>query len=181
MQGLNIKYLDRICAALLVLMLLSGSYLIFIHYGKEKERLSIEAAMISKRKHETNLARNDLAGLKTLLKTTKAKVSQINERVPAQGKIGRLLTAIDSVVSRRGGALVRIQPLPTVQGRIYMETPIQLVCSGSFKDLFHLVHDLEKMNRVMVMEKLTITQVAASNRCKAELIVRVFERPDNKG
>jgi len=48
---------------------------------------------------------------------------------------------------------------------------------GSFVTILHLIRDLEGMNRIMVMENLTITREELSDQCQVELMTTVFERP----
>jgi Tfp pilus assembly protein PilO len=72
--------------------------------------------------------------------------------------------------------LISLQPLPVREEKIYLKNPIQLNFTGYFVDIYHLIHDLETMNRIVVMEKLAISRQERSDQCRVELMVNVFEQ-----
>ena len=79
-------------------------------------------------------------------------------------------------MNQRQLVLISLQPLTAKDEEIYFKNPIQLMFKGNFVDIYHLIHDLEKMNRIVVMERMTITRQESSDQCRVELMVNVFEQ-----
>jgi Tfp pilus assembly protein PilO len=159
-----------------VVVSLACGYLSFSHVIKKKQQFGIEKDILSKRMKEVNLAATNLEELKAVLAETKKELNYLNERIPESGKIGLLLKQIDSLMKQRKIALISLQPLPVREEKFYLKNPIQLKFIGNFVDIYHLLHDLETMNRIVVMEKLAISRQERSDQCHVELRVTVFEQ-----
>jgi Tfp pilus assembly protein PilO len=142
---------------------------------KTKEQFGIEKDILSKKTIEVNLASTNLEELRGALKATEKELNYLNERIPESGKIGLLINQIDSLMKQRKIALISLQPLPVREEKIYLKNPIQLLFNGNFVDIYFLINDLEKMNRIVVMDKITITKLDNSDQCRVELMASVFE------
>ena len=175
-MNLTIKQLDRMCLIVVVAVSLICGYLTVRHISKKKQRFGVERNVLSKRMKEVNLAANNLEQLRTNLAGVKEELGYLNERIPQTGKIGLLLTQINSLMKQRRIKLLSLEPLPVSQEEIYLKNPIQLVFNGRFMDIYHLILDLEKMNRLVVMETMTVSKQENSDICEVELLTSVFER-----
>ena len=122
------------------------------------------------------MAATNLEELKAVLSETKKELDYLNERIPESGKIGLLLKQIDSLMKQRKIVLISLQPLPVREEKIYLKNAIKLRFKGNFVDIYHLLHDLETMNRIVVMQKLAIFGQEKSDQCQVELMVDVFEQ-----
>jgi Tfp pilus assembly protein PilO len=142
---------------------------------KKSKQYEIEKDILSKRMKEVNLASTNLEGQKAALSETKKKLNYLNERIPEKGKIGLLIKQINSLMKKRQIALISLRPLPIKEEKVYLKNPIQLSLIGNFVDIYHLIHDLENMNRIVVMEQLTISKQERSDKCRVELTINVFE------
>jgi Tfp pilus assembly protein PilO len=116
---------------------------------KTKEQFGIEKDILSKKTIEVNLASTNLEELRGALKATEKELNYLNERIPESGKIGLLINQIDSLMKQRKIALISLQPLPVREEKIYLKNPIQLLFNGNFVDIYFLINDLEKMNRIV--------------------------------
>jgi Tfp pilus assembly protein PilO len=175
-MNISLKQVNRICLGIVVVVSLACGYLTVSHVIKKRRQFGIEKGILSKRIKEVNLAATSLEELKAVLAETKKELHYLNERIPESGKIGLLLKQIDSLMKQRKIALISLQPLPVREEKIYLKNPIQLKFTGNFVDIYHLLHDLETMNRIVVMEKLAISRQERSEQCRVELMVNVFEQ-----
>jgi Tfp pilus assembly protein PilO len=176
MTNLSIRQLDRACLAVVILISIVCGYLAINNGLKKKQQFQIEKDIVSKKLKEFNLAETNLKELKALLDATRKELNILNERIPESGKIGLLLQQIDALMKKRNIALINLQPLPTKEERIYIRNPIKLLLVGTFLNLYQLICDIESMNRIVVMEKMTITKNQKSDECQVDLMTSVFER-----
>ena len=181
MLTLSIKHIDRTCLIAIVILSMACGYLAVSDVARKKERFGIEKNILSKRITEVNLATLNLGDLKTALAATQKELSHLNERIPEPGKIGLLLKQIDALMTHRNITLVNLQPLPAKEEKIYIKHPIKLMFTGLFDDIYHLLFDLERMNRIVILENMTITRKENSDQCRVELITSVFERKHTGG
>ena len=179
MLNLSLKHIDRACLIAIVIISMVCGYLAVSKVSKKKEHFGIEKNILSKRMQEVNLATLNLGDLKTALADTKKELYHLNERIPEPGKIGLLLQQIDALMKHRKITLVSLQPLPVKEEKIYIKNPIKLMFTGHFVDIYRLLHDIERMNRIVLMEKMTITQKENSDQCRVELMTSVFERKND--
>ena len=173
---LDIRKLDKICLAIVVITTFISGYWFSKQVIKERTLIRQENEIISKKMKELNLAETNLEHLNVLLDTTRKKLESLNARIPDSAHIGKVLKQVDALMQRRKILLTSMQPLPTVEEKLYTKIPIRLVFRGSFVNIHHLLHDLETMNRVMVTEKMVISRSSLADKCQAELIASVFQR-----
>lgn len=176
MMNLSIKQVDRGCLAIVVMVSLICGYLAVNNVIQNKQRLGIEKDILSKRMKEVNLASTNLEDLKANVAATKKELDYLNERIPESGKIGVLIKQINTLMKQRKIALISLKPLAVREEKIYLRNPIQLNFYGGFVNIYHLIHDLENMNRFLVMEKMIISKQEGSEQCQVELTISVFER-----
>lgn len=176
MMNISIKHVDRACLATVIIVSLACGYLSVTHVSKKRQQFGVEKETLSKRMQEVNLAETNLEELKAALSETKKELNYLNERIPESGKIGVLLKQIDSLMKRRKMTLINLQPLPVREEKLYYRNPIQLTFKGNFVNIFHVIHDLERINRVVLMDKMNISKQKDSDQCQVELMTSVFER-----
>ncbi len=176
MMNLTIKNIDRICLAIIVVVLLAGGYLAFSKVTSLKQQYQIEKEILSKRMAEANVATANLKDLKTALTETQAELKYLNERIPAAGKIGLFLRQVDGLMARRGIVLDSIRPQAAIEEKEYFKIPIRLEFTGKFISINQLLQDFEQMNRIVIMDSMVIRRQQNQNRCQAELMINVFER-----
>lgn len=173
---LSIKQVDRGCLIIVVLVSLVCGYLAVNNIIKKKKQFGIEKYILAKKMKEVNLASTNLEELKANLAATKKELDDLNERIPDSGKMGLLLKQIGMLMKQRTITLVSLKPQPAREEKIYLKNPIQLKFNGDFVNIYYLIHDLEHMNRFLIMEKMTIAKQESSNQCQVELTISVFER-----
>lgn len=175
MTNMGIKNLDRICLLIVLAVSLGCGYLTVHSVMARKQQFEIEKDILSARMKEVNLAETNLNELKARLDATKNELDLLDERVPAVGKIGVLLQQIDALMRQRKIEMIKLQPMTAREEKIYTRTPIDLEFKGDFVDVCHLLHELERINRIVVMENMTIAGTEAGP-CRVNLTASVFER-----
>jgi len=177
MINLNIKQLDRICLITVITVSLICGFLTVRHVTNKKRHFETERSVLSSKMKEIDLALTNLNALHLNLADIKSELNDLNERIPETGKIGLLLQQIDALMKRHKVTLISLEPLPVSRDRIYSKNPVKLLFNGNYINIYHLLRDLEELNRILVMEYLTITRGENSDHCQVELLAAVFERP----
>ena len=177
MININIKQLDRICLITVVIVSLICGFLTVRHVTIKKRLFETERSVLFSKMKEINLASTNLSTLHINLADIKRELNDLNERIPETGKIGLLLQQIDALMKLHKITLISLEPLAVSKEKIYLKNPIKLVFKGSYTNIYHLIRELEGLNRIMLMENLTITKDEKSDQCQVELMTTVFERP----
>ena len=81
-MSLDIRKLDRICLAIVVIVTLVSGYWFSRQVIKERRLIRQENEIISKKMKELNLAEANLEHLTVLLDTTRKKLESLNARIP---------------------------------------------------------------------------------------------------
>ena len=173
---LDLRRLDQICIVVLVIVTLSCAYWVVSFGVKARKQIRQENEVLSKTLKDLNLAETNLQQLKGVLNTTRKELTELNERIPEAGKFGQFLQQVDGLMKRRNIELISLQPLPTVKEKRYTKIPLQLIFKGAFLDIYNLFRDLETMNRLIIMEKVTITRSKMKSPCRVDLTASAFER-----
>jgi Tfp pilus assembly protein PilO len=173
---LSIKNLDRTCLAIVVTVSVICGYLAVSHIISQRKQIRQENELLSQRLRDLDLADTNLQRLKELLDATRRELESLNEQIPETAKMGEFLKKVDSLMKEREVALVTLEPLSTVEERLYTKNPVRLIFEGSFVKVYQALHDLETMNRKVVMEKITIAKANKDQQCRVDLMASIFER-----
>lgn len=173
---LDLRKLDKTCLAIVVIVTLVSGYWFSKQVIKERRLIRQENEIISKKTKELNLAEANLENLNALLDATKKKLESLNARIPESAHIGKFLKQLDALMQKRNLVLASMQPLSAIEEKLYTKIPIRLVFRGSFVNIYHLLHDLETMSRMVVTEKMVISRSSLADQCQVELIASVFQR-----
>ncbi|MBW1902512.1 MAG: type 4a pilus biogenesis protein PilO [Deltaproteobacteria bacterium] len=173
---LSIKNLDRTCLAIVVTVSVLCGYLAVSHIISQSKQIRQENELLSQRLRDLDLADTNLQRLKEVLDATRRELASLNEQIPETAKMGEFLKKVDSLMKEREVALVTLEPLSTVEERLYTKNPVRLIFEGSFVKVYQALHDLETMNRKVVMEKITIAKANKDQQCRVDLMASIFER-----
>ena len=176
MINLNIKRFDQICISLVIIVSLICGYWVMNRTIKQRGQLRQENEIISKTIIELKSAEENFENLNTLLADTKTELDFLDKRIPRSVNIGQVLKEIDYLMKDRNIVLVSLQPLPPVEEKLYTKIPIRVMFEGSFANIYHLLYDLETMNRMLVAEDMSISRRNLDEKCQAELTASVYQR-----
>lgn len=172
----RLKNLDRICLIMVIVISVSSGYWVVNTSAKQQKDLQFRKELFLKRSKELSLADKSLKQHGKILDMNKGALKSLNERIPESVEIGAFLRELDSLMNKRGIRLLSVQPLPPQIKKNYTRIPIHLIFNGSYINVYHLLHDLESMTRILVIEKLNISKPSISTDCRVDLTVSVFER-----
>lgn len=175
-MNLSIKTLDRLCLVIVIIVSLGCGYWVMSQGIRKHRQIRQENEIISKRLGELKTAKANLSNLNKMLDETRTELEALNERVPESPNIGEILRQADSLMKKRKIVLTSLQPLPTIEEKLYTKIPIRLIFEGYFVNIYHLLHDLETMNRMVVTEKMVITRPSLAKKCRVDLTASVFQR-----
>ena len=173
---LSLKNLDTICLAMVIVVSLVCGYLVLNHISGEKRQIRDANDLLSRNLKDLNLADTNLHRLKTVLDTTREELESLNEKIPETSKIGEFLKDVDALMRKRDVVMINLGPMPAVKEKLYTKNPFHLVFKGPFVKIYPFIHDLENMNRTVVMEKVTITKPEEGNNCRVDLLANIFKR-----
>lgn len=176
MMTLRRGKLDRACLSFVVIISVLCSYLVVHHVTRQKRQLLKENDLLSKKLKDLDLADTNLEHLKAALETTRNELKVINDQIPETAEIGTFLKKIDSLMKERKVMLINIEPIPTIKMRDYVRIPILLQFKGSFEDTYKILHDLETMNRLLVMENINISKSTIDKYCQVSVTTCIFAR-----
>ena len=173
---LNIKRFDQICISLVIIVSLICGYWVMNITIKQRWQLRQENEIISKTIIELKSAEENFENLNTLLADTKTELEFLDKRIPRSVNIGQVLKEIDYLMKDRNITLLSLQPLPPVEEKLYTKIPIRVMFEGSFANIYHLLYDLETMNRMLVAEDMSISRRNLDEKCHVVLTASVYQR-----
>lgn len=175
-MGLNLKTIDRICIAVVVLTtVLLGVWL--LRHGVAQERLLRQGKQrVARSMEDMRLAERNIERLKASARTTADEMARIVAQIPENAEIGNFLVEVDRAVKKRGLVLVSVQPQPLIKEKLYQKIPVGLSCKGSFVSLYGFLQDLEKMDRFTMVKKMVMGKAAESGQCELDLNLLLFVR-----
>ena len=173
---LSIKTIDRICIAVILLAALGSGYLASKRVVKQKRLLRQENQLLSKRIKDMNLAEISLKQIRTVLDNARSELKALNERIPEKAEIGALIHQLDAKFRERKITLVGLMPQPPKKEKLYTTVPLRLTFAGAFNNIYHLLHDLETMNRLFVVERMSVQGDVNRDQNRVALTANVFER-----
>ncbi len=173
---LSIKILDRICLFIFIIVVGMCGFWITKQGVKQKTQTRQEKATYAGSLKNIKLAESTLQRLDKGLIVIKSELKAIKEQIPETVEIGEFLKQLDSFVKRSNVVLATLQPLPKEQGKYFAKIPIRLMFKGAFNDIYHLLRELETMERLLVTEKITIAKAGSGEQCRVDLTLNIFEQ-----
>jgi Tfp pilus assembly protein PilO len=175
---LNLKKLDRVCLCIVVIICLVCGYWVVRQGTRQRQQSHQKNDLINRKLQDLNLAKINFQGLKTRLARVEADLNTLNEKIPQTAEIGSFLKNVDALMTSLNLVMINVQPFPAVREKLVTRIPIQLTFTGAFKDSYRLLWKLETMNRLLVMEKVTISQSNIDEPCRVDLTANIFQRSE---
>jgi len=175
---LNTKNLDRLCLGLVVIICVICSYWAVKQGYRQKRQIHEENNLISRKLQELDLAKIKSQGLSTKLDRVAEDLKSLNEKIPQMAEIGLFLKNVDDLMTSLNLVMINVQPFPAISEKLYTRIPIKLTFTGSFTDSYRLLWKLETMNRLLVMEKINISQSMVDKPCRVDLTANIFQRSE---
>jgi Tfp pilus assembly protein PilO len=172
---LNLKTVDRLCLAVVVLAaLFLGVW--FLKQGVAQERLlKQEKQRVTKSMEDLQRTDRNIEQLKGSMRATAGAMTTLSRQIPDSAQIGEFLKGLDGIVKKRGVMLISVQPQPQVKEKIYQKIPVRVTCKGPFSGLYQMLQDIEEMDRFILMDKMIMGK-GESGECQLDLNLLLFTR-----
>ena len=175
-ESRRIKNLDRVCLAILVATALGGVAWNAGVFVSQERRLQQDKERSSQEIRNLELANRNRKAIQSALSQLQPELADMNKRVPQKTDMGDLLKQLNLRMKKRRITMAAIQPQTAVPEGLYTKIPTRLVFQGTFLQIYLFLYDLERMDRLLVMEKLNITGSDPHRMRQVDLTVLVFER-----
>ncbi len=175
-MNLNMKAIDMGCIVLLVLVVVAGGFFFQLNFARHSSQLKLEKEQLLAQKKNLNLAFDELARLQSQFKEKEDRVIELNKRVPKAPQMGDLLGKLHVLVKKRNIILTDFNHRPAETFERYKRIPVNIIVNGGFLDIYRLIHDMETLNRVFILEKIVIKKQEENKLCQAILMASVFQQ-----
>ena len=175
-MNISVKTLDRIGFFLMITLSFTCGYWVMKNSLSKHRQLRQENEIISKSLDQLKSAEENFKNINLLMIQTKKELEFLDKRIPRAVNIGEVLKEIDLSMKKRKVTLVSLQPIASVEEKLFTKIPIKLMLKGSFVNIYNLLYDFETMNRMLVAENMTISRSNLDEDCQAELTANVYQR-----
>ena len=175
-MNLNMKFIDMGCIIFLVLVVAAGVFFFQQNFSRHTSQVKLEKEQLLAQKNNLNLAVAKLEQLQAQFKEKETQVLALNKRVPKAPKMGDLLSRLHALVKKRDITLIDFNHRPAQGFERYKRIPVNIIVNGGFLNIYKLIHDVETLNRVFIVEKIMIKKQEGKNLCQATLMASVFQQ-----
>ena len=175
---IGLQKLDRLCLGILVIVTVMCGYWVADQGTQLRKQIRQKHDLLTRRLKDLDLAKMNLQRLQAALEAAETELKVLNEKIPENAEIGVFLKNVDVLMTSLNLVMINVQPFPAVREKLYTRIPIHLTFKGSFVDSYHLLWELETMNRLLVMEKITISQSYIDEQCRVDLTASIFQRSE---
>ncbi len=176
---LNLKILDRLCLGTVMIICVICGYWVAQQGTRQRQQIQRENDLLARQLQDLNLAKINAQGLRTRLDRVEAELNNLNQKVPQTAEIGLFLKNVDALMTSLNLVMINVQPFPAVREELVTRIPIQLTFRGAFRDSYRLLWKLETMNRLLVMDKINISQSNIDEPCRVDLTANIFQRAES--
>ena len=170
----NIKTVDRVCLVVICLIAVSLGYWTLNNRMNDREKKNRDKAIYSGISNNLSNVQKDLEYLTSMRDKKKKILDLLKKRIPDTPEAGFFLKTIDKSIRDNNLELISVNPQTPMEEGPYSRIPVQIVLRGGFKKIYGLVHDLETMERLIVVEKLKVERTFKDKDCRAELTAAIF-------
>jgi len=172
----NIKHTDFCCALILLAIIFSGAFLMYKDYSRNLNRIKLEEQALINLETKFNLAKINLDQVTSRFVKKKIEFQELNRKIPVRPGIGDLLKQLHKHVKLRNITLIDFNHKPGIKIENHKQILTQLIAKGAYPDIYRFVHDLETLDRIFLIEEMTIQKTADPKICQAKLTASVFQQ-----
>lgn len=177
MKSLRISYLDRAGLAILLISVIAGLFWNATNIVHRQRELKQRQELRVRQLEGLTLAEKNLRSLRVARGWLQDDTAALYRRIPQHVEMGTLLPKLHARMKERQIALEIIQPQTALSEALYTKIPIRLVFQGSFFQVYRFFHDVERMDQLLVPEKITISgSESPRGNCLVELTLLAIER-----
>jgi len=171
---LTMKKIDSAC--IVAILAVSLSFGFFLAQKAFQERRAVRTAdeAMQNTLRQLREAEADLQRLHLGLGGKKRELARLNERIPETVEMGPFLKQVDGMIRSRNVSLQGLQPSSQTKENYFSKMQVRLLLKGPFQNIYSLLHDLDKMDRLVKTEKLTMTRSVSDRACQADLVLAIY-------
>ncbi|WP_320045533.1 type 4a pilus biogenesis protein PilO [uncultured Desulfobacter sp.] len=169
------RHIDLMAGLSILVIIVLGGTFCFRIIMENRQKQFIAQQLINKQQTELNLAQNNLAAVKNVLADQQTALNLLNKRIPESADIGLLLSTIHSLVRDRNVTITGFSHEKPVKIRQYYQIQLKLTLQGKFLDIYYIIHKLEALNRLFIIETLNMNHHETQlDGCEALINARIF-------
>ncbi len=139
---------------------------------REKMAKLGELNLLSGQSHQISPLRQQIADLSE-------KVGDFDAKIPVERKLGEFLEALTVLMEDHQLTEQQIEPGDVVQLETLRCIPIQMACEGTLQQLFGFYQSLQKLDRLMRIEQVNLTEAGDfSGRVQMKTQAVIYYRGD---
>lgn len=169
------RHIDLMAGLSIIVIIVLGGTFCFRIITENRHKLFIAQQLMNKQQTELNLAQNNLAAVKDLLAGQQNALNLLNKRIPESADIGLLLSTIHTLVRDRNVTITGFSHEKPVKIGRFKKTQLQLTLEGQFLDIYFIIHKLETLNRLFVIDTLNLNRHESHmDACQALINAGIF-------
>jgi Tfp pilus assembly protein PilO len=172
----NVKHIDRICLIVILIVTISCFSFTVAAGARKRKEITRQNELVSKQLKKLNQVTATLEHVKTRLHETRRKIKSFDEQIPNSPEIGKFLGDVGSMAKEKDVVLISVQPKSQEEEKTLTRTPVQMKFNGAFINIYQLLHEIETMNRIVVMEQMTIAKSKPDPECRVDLVAGILNR-----
>lgn len=168
------RYLDIFSVLVLTGLLTGGMGLMFMHFKTENNKIQLHAQLINQQKNDLDLTQTNIKTLKKTLADYQTFLAHLGQRIPATSGIGHFLSTLDQIAGHHGVKMLKVAHDPPEKTNRYHQVMVHMVFKGSFKNIYTLIHALETLNRLVIIDTIQLTRQDGTAVCTAQVSAIIF-------
>jgi Tfp pilus assembly protein PilO len=173
---ITVKAIDRFCLAAAIMALIVCGYWLFVQSLRQERLYHQEKNRLTKEVNDIAVAEKNIERLRASTRSTADELRTLSRQIPEDAQIGLFLKELDGLMQKREIDLISVQPQLTFKEKLYQRIPIKVSCRGLFVNIYHLLQDLDTLDRFVVVDRMTIGKAERAGYCRLDLTVLIFMR-----
>ena len=173
---LSIRTLNTACLAGFVALAIGGSFVASRSARAKAERMDRDRKTAEVLLGEFKKAQTALGRLDATLKANQTALETLRKRLPESEPIGGFFADLDALAGKAAVKVNKVAPGQSVPEQMCTRTPLAFSCEGSFAGLHAVLHGLERMDRLVRIEQVSISRSSPSSRCSMTITCSVYGR-----
>jgi Tfp pilus assembly protein PilO len=171
---IELRYIDLLGGLILLALFIAGILLNYTFHADTQRKAFLRQQFMVQQETKLNRAQTNLTTLRQVLDDQKAALTLLDHRIPDSAQVGSLLEILHDSVRKRNVELSHFKHQPPVKVGRYHRIPLTLSFEGSFIDIYSLVHELETLNRLFIIDTIQIIRPEGKKTCDAVLTASIF-------
>ena len=177
MKSRLMRYLDRTGLGIVLLTIIGGLLWTTGNIFSQQRHVRQENDLMVRGLADLKLSERNLQSLRKARSRLQGELTGPYRRIPPHIEMGALVKELYARMKERRITLATLQPQAPISEELYTKIPIRLAFQGSFVQIYRFFYDVERMDQLLVPEKITISGSESSRvGCQVDLTLIAFQR-----